>query len=283
MSEHRIFVIGAGTMGADVALDFALHGNHVWIKDISTERLEAAVTMMKNTYRLARMTMAGKSLPSLENALKRIEFTTENEAMRDADLIVENVTESFEIKRAVYTEISEFDTQRTIYGVNTSCISITKLAALLPDPTRMIGMHFMNPVPLSRIVELIRGHATSEETTTRAREFVQMIGKTYIVANDLPGFVSNRVLMLMINESIWLLQDDVSSAVEIDAMFRQGLGHKMGPLATADLIGLDTILNSVNVLYESYKDSKFRPCPLLVKMVDAGLLGRKSGQGFFKY
>jgi 3-hydroxybutyryl-CoA dehydrogenase len=283
MNEYCIAVVGAGTIGADVALDFALHGHSVWLKDVSTEKLEAATAKMKSTYRLTRLTMPRTPLAPLEDALKRIRPTTDNEGVRTADLVVENVTESFNDKKKVYLELGPLDRGGTIYAANTSCISITKIAALMPAPERVIGMHFMNPVPSSRIVELIRGHATSEETITKARGFVQALGKNCIVANDMPGFVSNRVMMLMINESIWLLQDGVASAPEIDVMFRQGFGHKMGPLATADLIGLDTILNSIGVLYESYKDCKFRPCPLLVKMVDAGLLGRKSGRGFFTY
>jgi 3-hydroxybutyryl-CoA dehydrogenase len=283
MSENRIVVIGAGTIGSDVALEFALKGYSVLLHDVSTAALDKAFERMRTTYRLSRLAAPQTPLAPLPEALARIQKVAALSGSRAADLVVENVTESFEHKKRVYLELAALDGGRAIYAANTSCISITRLGALMPAPDRVVGMHFMNPVPLSRVVELVRGYATSEETIARASRFVHALGKSCIVANDMPGFISNRVMMPMINESIWLLQDGVAGAAEVDAMFRQGFGHKMGPLTTADLIGLDTVLDSIRVLYESYMDPKFRPCPLLVKMVDAGLLGRKSGHGFFKY
>ena len=193
------------------------------------------------------------------------------------------MTEDWEIKKEVYEAIDRICPPRCVFAVNTSCISITKVGAVTRRPSQVIGMHFMNPVPLKATVEVIRGFHTSEETIATARSFLAGMGKQAIVVNDFPGFVSNRVLMPMVNEAAMLVQDGVAPAEDIDRLFKQCFGHKMGPLETADLIGLDTILKSIVVLHESFGDSKYRPCPLLVKMVDAGLLGRKSGRGFYTY
>ncbi|MFT4401950.1 3-hydroxyacyl-CoA dehydrogenase family protein [Bacillus sp. SW14] len=276
-------VIGGGVMGADMALDLSANGYQVILLDISDEKLKAAEENIKKTFRLVQLMRKEKFSMSLENVLDNIQFTTEPHNLEPADIVIENVTEDWEIKRQVYLQLKDICREDTIYLVNTSCISITKVGSLMHRPDKVIGAHFMNPVPLKELVEVIRGDATSDETVNAAVEFLKSFDKNPVVVYDLPGFVSNRVLMLTINESIWTVQDQVATPANVDKIFRGGFGHKMGPLATADLIGLDTILNSLLVLYESYKDSKFRPCPLLVKMVDAGKLGRKSGQGFFQY
>jgi 3-hydroxybutyryl-CoA dehydrogenase len=197
--------------------------------------------------------------------------------------VIENVPEKWEIKREVYPRLDALCPERTVFAVNTSCISITRVGGLTRRPERVVGMHFMNPVPLKPMVEVIRGYHTSEETLDTARRLLRQMGKDGIVVNDLPGFVSNRILMLTVNEAIFVLQDGVATAEQVDQLFKTCFGHKMGPLETADLIGLDTILYSIEVLYESYSDGKYRPAPLLRKMVDAGLLGRKSGKGFYDY
>ncbi|MCY8147794.1 3-hydroxyacyl-CoA dehydrogenase family protein [Bacillus inaquosorum] len=276
-------VIGGGVMGADMALDLSANGYQVILLDISDEKLKAAEENIKKTFRLVQLMRKEKFSMSLEDVLDNIQFTTEPHNVEPADIIIENVTEDWEIKRQVYSQLKDICREDTIYLVNTSCISITKVGSLMHRPEKVIGAHFMNPVPLKELVEVIRGDATTDETVNATVEFLKSFDKNPVVVHDLPGFVSNRVLMLTINESIWTVQDQVATPANVDKIFRGGFGHKMGPLATADLIGLDTILNSLLVLYESYKDSKFRPCPLLVKMVDAGKLGRKSGQGFFQY
>jgi 3-hydroxybutyryl-CoA dehydrogenase len=210
-------------------------------------------------------------------------LTTSYEALAEVDFVVENVVEKWAVKREVYPRLDRLCRPQVIFAANTSCLSITRLAAQTARPERVIGMHFMNPVPLKPTVELIRGHHTSRETVEAAQEFLAGMGKDAIVVEDLPGFVTNRVLMLTINEAVFVVQDRVAPAEDVDRLFRSCFGHKMGPLETGDLIGLDTILDSLEVLHESYGDDKFRPAPLLRKMVDAGLLGRKSGRGFYDY
>ncbi len=200
-----------------------------------------------------------------------------------ADFVVENVVEKWPIKHDVYQLLDRHCRPECVFAANTSAISITKIGGATGRPDRVVGMHFMNPVPLKPMVEVIRGFHTSEATLARAFEFLTLLDKEGIVVNDMPGFVSNRVLMLTINEAIFLVQDQVAAYDDVDRIFKGCFGHKMGPLETGDLIGLDTILFSLEVLYESYNDDKFRPCPLLRKMVDAGLHGRKSGRGFYTY
>jgi len=220
---------------------------------------------------------------TIDDILKNIKFTTKYDDFDSVDMVVENVTEDWQAKKNVYCELRGVCKAGTIYGVNTSCFSITKIGSLLPEPDKVIGIHLMNPVPMKAMVEVIRGYSTTESTIEIMNSALKSLGKTPIVVEDFPGFVTNRVMMLMINECVWTVQDGVAKPRDVDKIFRLGFGHKMGPLATADLIGLDTILNSLIVLYESYNDPKFRPCPLLRKMVDAGLLGKKSGKGFFEY
>lgn len=204
-------------------------------------------------------------------------------SLSQADIVIENITEDFQAKKALYQSMSEFISENCIVLVNTSCISITELASHLDNPWNVIGAHFMNPVPLIGTVELIRGFHTTQDTINITMSLLSSIGKRSILVNDMPGFVSNRISHLMMNEAAFIVQDQVASTENVDAIFKECYGHKMGPLELADLIGLDTVVCSLKVLYDSYQDSKFRCCPLLMKMVNAGLLGRKSGQGFYTY
>lgn len=283
MAKKLIAVIGAGTIGADVALDLAINKFPIMLKDLSDDMLDKAIERIKNSYRFTRMMKRNKSLPPLDELMQRITPTTGYKNFQEVDLIIENITEDYNAKKELYLELKKVCRDNVIFGVNTSCISITKIGALTPNPENVIGIHFMNPVPLSKLVEVVKGFHTSDETVKRTKSFITNLNKTCVVVKDLPGFVTNRVLMLMINECIWLVHDQVAKPKEIDIIFKLGFGHKMGPLATADLIGLDTILDSLSVLYESFNDPKYGPCPLLRKMVDAELLGRKSGRGFFEY
>jgi 3-hydroxybutyryl-CoA dehydrogenase len=283
MAKTLVAIIGAGTIGADVALDLALHDYDVILKDISAEILKTAQNKIRSSYRFTKMINKSVFLPPIDYVFDSINMTLDYSDFEKADLLIENIQEDYEAKKNVYLELSKVFNENAIYGVNTSCISITKIAALLPKPDNVIGTHFMNPVPLSKMVEVVRGYHTSETTVEKTKIFVKSIKKQPVVVNDSPGFVTNRVMMLTINECIWLVHDQVAEPKAIDTIFKLGFSHKMGPLATADLIGLDTILNSLTVLYEGYNDPKYRPCPLLKKMVDAGILGKKSGKGFFNY
>jgi 3-hydroxybutyryl-CoA dehydrogenase len=275
--------VGAGVMGIGVAQNLAQTHHRVVLVDICDEILEKAAAEITKNVRLGRMFSKSDAGHSPEDVLSHITFTTDYGALNDVHFVVENVTEKWPIKEKIYPVLDEICPQSTPFAANTSCISITRIGSVTGRPDRIIGMHFMNPVPLKSTVEVIRGYHTSEETIATAKSFLAGMGKDCIVVNDSPGFVSNRVLMLTINEAIFLLQDQVASARDVDQIFKTCFGHKMGPLETADLIGLDTILYSIDVLYESFNDSKYRPCPLLKKMVDAGLHGRKSGQGFYQY
>jgi 3-hydroxybutyryl-CoA dehydrogenase len=283
MTIKIVGVIGGGVMGSDLALDVSRHDYSVILKDLTDELLEKAKERIRKNYKFFKMFAKDFSPLQVDDLLARIMFVTDYEGLEEADMVIENVTEKYEIKKQVFTELKKVCREDTIYGTNTSCISITKLAALVPNPDNVIGMHFLNPVPLKKLVELIRGFHTSDSTLEKTKSFLSSIGKNWVVVNDYPGFVTNRVLMLTINECVGLVMDGVAEPKLIDQIFTQGFGHKMGPLATADLIGLDTILYSLIVLYESYNDPKYRPSPLLQKMVDAGYLGRKTGKGFFEY
>jgi 3-hydroxybutyryl-CoA dehydrogenase len=210
-------------------------------------------------------------------------LSTDYGSLQDADFVIENVTEKWEVKRPVYAQLDAVCPEHCVLASNTSCIPITRIGSVTQRPDRVIGMHFMNPVPMKPMVEVIRGYHTSPETIETAQALLAGMGKDCVIVNDSPGFVANRVLMLTVNEAIFLVHEGVSDAPDIDQIFKDCFGHKMGPLETADLIGLDTILYSLQVLYESFSDSKYRPCPLLNQMVDAGLHGRKSGQGFYTY
>ena len=283
MEIRTVGVIGAGVMGVGVGQNLAQTGHQAILVDISEEILGRARDEIRKNLRFQGMFQKGASKEGPDAVLGRITFTTDLEALGDVDFVVENVPEKWEIKSRIYPRIDAICPERAIFAVNTSCYSITRVGALTRRPDRVIGMHFMNPVPLKPMVEAIRGYHTSEETIETSRQFLRQMGKDCILVNDMPGFVSNRVLMLTINEAVCLVQDGVATAEQVDQLFKTCFGHKMGPLETADLIGLDTILFSIEVLYESYNDSKYRPCPLLKKMVDAGLHGRKNGKGFYDY
>lgn len=283
MKEKVVAVVGAGTMGTDIALDLSIHKYRVILKDLSDELLQRAEERIRKNYKLMRLMKNDIAETSVEEILSRIRLGTDYEGFDNADIVLENIPEVFELKKRLFLEMKNFCKKDVIYGTNTSCISITKIGALTPKPENVIGMHFLNPVPLKNLVEVIRGLHTSDETIDRTKNFLKSIGKNWIVVNDFPGFVTNRVLMLTINECVRIVQDKVANPNDVDKIFKFGFDHKMGPLATADLIGLDTILNSLEVLYKSYNDPKFSPCPLLRKMVDAGYHGRKTGKGFFEY
>ncbi|WP_434749323.1 3-hydroxyacyl-CoA dehydrogenase family protein [Paenibacillus amylolyticus] len=278
-----IGVIGAGVMGRGVAQSFAQAGHKVILMDISEEVLDTAAEEIYNQIRMLLLFKKVEGLEAPEVILERIHRTTSLEELREADIIVENVNEQWEVKKDVYAQIDPICQKDCIFLVNTSCISITRIAALTKRPDRVIGTHFMNPVPLKSAVEVIKGMDTSEQTIEVVTELLSSIGKETILVNDYPGFVSNRISHLFMNEAAFVLQDQVASAREVDDIFVKCYGHTMGPLETADLIGLDTVMDSLDVLYESYQDPKFRCCPLLRKMVHAGRTGRKSGEGFYSY
>jgi len=283
MNSKLIAVVGAGVMGSDLALDLALHDYRVILKDITDNALHQAKLNIRNRYRHMKLVKKTWQPSSLDHLLELIRFTTDYSGFEQASFVIENITENQDLKKGVYQELADCCDPDTVFGVNTSCISITLIGSFMPDPGKVVGTHFLNPVPLKSLVEVIQGYHTSQETLDRTKHLLKSLEKVGVVVNDYPGFVTNRVLMLTINECIWLVQDQVASAKDIDTIFKVGFSHKMGPLATADLIGLDTILNSLLVLTDSFKDSKFRPCPLLCKMVAAGTLGQKSGRGFFNY
>jgi 3-hydroxybutyryl-CoA dehydrogenase len=283
MEIKKIAVIGAGVMGADVAFDLASYGYNVVLRDIDERRLAEAREKIQKSFRGYRMVKTELKDSSAEAILGKIHSTSSYEDFLDVDLVIENVPEDWEIKKSVYTEMREVCKPSTFYAVNTSCISITKIGNLMPRPELVIGMHFMNPVPMKNLVEVIRGMHTSDDTVAAMKAFLKTLNKNAVVVMDFPGFVSNRLSHLFMNEAAFLVQDQVASPKDIDKIFKQGYGHDMGPLETADLIGLDTVVNSLRILYESYQDTKFKCCPLLRKMVDAGYCGKKSGRGFYEY
>jgi 3-hydroxybutyryl-CoA dehydrogenase len=276
-----IGVVGAGVMGTGVAQNLAQTGHEVILVDKDEATARQALVTIRNNCRMSRL-MGGPALDA-DEVLARITIGAGADAVAKADFVIENVTENWDIKRAVYEALDEACQRGTIFIVNTSAIPITKVAAVTRRPAQVIGVHFMNPVPAKPAVELIPGFHTAPQTVERTRDLLTAMGKKAIKVNDSCGFVSNRVLMLTVNEAAFLVYEGVADAESVDEVFRSCFGHPMGPLETADLIGVDTILYSVEVLYEHYSDSKYRPCPLLRQMTDAGLHGRKSGRGFFDY
>ncbi len=283
MKIEKIAVIGAGIMGSDIALDLASYNYDVILKDLDNQILDKAQTRIKKDFKLVKMMKKEMKSVSIDDILSKITFTTSYDGFEQVEMVIENIVEEWEAKKEVYQDLARVCKGEPLYAVNTSCISITKVASLMESPGKVIGAHFLNPVPLKKIVEVIRGFHTSDETVQTMIEFLKTLNKYGVVVKDFPGFVTNRVSHLFMNEAAFLVQDGVAGPKEVDTIFTQGFGHKMGPLATADLIGLDTVVKSLEVLYESYQDPKFRCCPLLRKMVDAGLLGKKSGKGFFEY
>jgi 3-hydroxybutyryl-CoA dehydrogenase len=281
-SVKTIGVVGAGTMGHGIAQVAAQSGFDVILVDAAPEALQRGVTQIGKGYE--RLVGKGKmAAEDRDRALARIRPEPRLAALEAADLVVEAVVERLEVKQGVLAELDRVCPPHTLLATNTSSISITRLAAATARPAKVIGMHFMNPVPLMQLVEVIRGLATDQETYDRVEEASRAMGKTPVEVHDAPGFVSNRVLMPMINEAIFCLYEGVGKPEAIDDVMKMGMNHPMGPLALADLIGLDVCLDILRVLSEGFGDPKYRPCPLLVKMVDAGYLGRKSGRGFYEY
>jgi 3-hydroxybutyryl-CoA dehydrogenase len=283
MTELRkIAVIGGGTMGNGIAHVFAQTGYDVTLIDVDARALERALaTIGGNLDR--QIKKGGLTEADKQAALSRIDTSTELRAVEAADLVVEAATENRDLKFQIFRSLDEYAPKRAILSSNTSSISITEIAAQTARPEQVIGMHFMNPVPVMKLVEIIRGLATSDETTRLVVETAEKLGKTVAEANDYPGFVSNRILMPMINEAVFCLMEGVAEKEAIDTVMKLGMNHPMGPLALADLIGLDTCLAIMEVLHDGLGDDKYRPCPLLRKYVAAGKLGRKSGEGFYSY
>jgi 3-hydroxybutyryl-CoA dehydrogenase len=261
---------------------FARSGLRVLLCEVELRLLDRGLeTILKN---LGREAEKGKiSLDEVDDALKRIEGTLDRGALADADFVIEAATERFEVKKTIFQELDKIARPKVILASNTSSISITKLAAQTGRADRVIGMHFFNPVPVMKMVEVIRGLHTSQETYETVATLAEKLGKTAVEVNDAPGFVSNRVLMPLLNEAMYAVMEGVATADAVDEVFRLGMAHPMGPLTLADFIGLDVCLDIMRVLHEGLGDPKYRPCPLLVRMVDAGWLGRKSGRGFYTY
>lgn len=279
---ETIGVVGAGTMGHGIAQVAATHGYRVTLVDVDAGALERGLGAVERS--LGKLVDKGKLAADERDAARaRLGSGTELAALEAADLVVEAVVERLDVKLQVFAELDRLTGPETILASNTSSIAITRLAAATGRPERVIGMHFMNPVPLMSLVEVIRGLATSQETYDAVEAAARRMGKTPVEVHDAPGFVSNRVLMPMINEAVFCLWEGVGEAEAIDQVMKLGMNHPMGPLALADLIGLDVCLDILRVLQEGFGDPKYRPCPLLVKKVDAGHLGRKSGRGFYTY
>ncbi|HEX4296132.1 MAG TPA: 3-hydroxybutyryl-CoA dehydrogenase [Rhizomicrobium sp.] len=282
MSIERIGVIGAGQMGNGIAHVLSLAGFDVMLEDVNSDQLGKALERItKNMNRQASRGLIKSE--DVETALKRIHTAEGLDAMRDRDLVIEAATEDESVKRKIFQDLCPRIGKNTLIATNTSSISVTRLASSTDRPEHFIGLHFMNPVPMMQLVEVIRGIATDDSTFQAALDIVRRVGKTAAYAEDFPAFIVNRILLPMINEAVYTLYEGVGNVEAIDTAMKLGANHPMGPLQLADFIGLDTCLSVMQVLYEGLADSKYRPCPLLVKYVEAGWLGQKTGRGFYDY
>ena len=280
--SKTIAIIGAGQMGSGIAQTIAQHGMQVLLADVSLEVAEAAVGKIDKA--LGKLVGRGKiEVAQAEATLARITPVADYSPMKDAELIIEAATEKEKIKQAIFEAAGKVLSADAVMASNTSSIPITRMANFSPDPARFIGLHFFNPVPVMGLIEVIPGLATSQETTDRTTAFARGLGKEVVLSQDEPGFVVNRILLPMINEAVFLLGQSTAGIEDIDKGCRLGLNHPMGPLQLADFVGLDTCLDIINVLYRTTRDTKYRPAPLLVKYVEAGWLGRKTGRGFYDY
>jgi 3-hydroxybutyryl-CoA dehydrogenase len=282
MEIQRVGIVGAGTMGNGIAHVFARSGHDVLLCDVEQRFLDRALeTVNKNLDR--EVAKSKISADAKTAALRRIQPIVDRDKLSDCDFVVEAATERFDIKAQLFRDLDRICRPEIILSSNTSSISITKIAALTKRPAQVIGMHFFNPVPMMKLVEVIRGLATSDQTFTTVRDLATKLDKTPVEVNDAPGFVSNRVLMPLLNEAMYTVMEGVATAQAVDEVFKLGMAHPMGPLTLADFIGLDVCLDIMRVLHDGLGDPKYRPCPLLIKMVDAGWLGKKSGRGFYQY